>query len=224
MPFCSSCGDVFEGRGTFCIYHNPYTFSKSHDTGNFPLVKYRTVGQSGRHKSHKSKDYDDMKHYDQTYDQNYDQNDLSVVPYQQTFNQNFNSTYPYGSQVSSSQLASVAAQTFTRLTSQHAINSMTFSTSPSGMKSVAVTANKEREQCGICRKWFPDHRRLELHHWEHTSGCEVHGICFGKEEEYYHGTSWRHDRCFVKGCGSVYRKEGGWKGSVIEAHIRESHP
>lgn len=48
-------------------------------------------------------------------------------------------------------------------------------------------------------------------------------MCFGKEEEYFHATSCRHDRCFVKGCGSIYRKEGGWKGSVVEAHVREWH-
>ena len=105
MPFCTSCGDVFEGRGNFCIFHNPYAFTKSHtdsyskhDTNNYPLVKYRTGGQTSRHnKSHKFKDYDDLKHYDQIYDQTYDPNDLSIIPYQQ----NFTSNYSHGSQISS---------------------------------------------------------------------------------------------------------------------------
>lgn len=54
-------------------------------------------------------------------------------------------------------------------------------------------------------------------------GCEAHGVCLREEDIGWHAAEWRHDRCFVRWCGSVYRREGGWKGTVIEGHVRGWH-
>lgn len=48
-------------------------------------------------------------------------------------------------------------------------------------------------------------------------------MCFGQEEEHYHGTQYRHERCFVRGCTSPYRREGGWKSGVVEGHVKKWH-
>ncbi|KAH7130300.1 hypothetical protein B0J11DRAFT_248692 [Dendryphion nanum] len=225
MPYCISCGDAFTGPGSLCVFHNPTAFSKTqmdtynkYDNNNLPLIKYRTSGQGSRHKPHKHREYENFNYYDQsieqTFDQFHDTNDLSLAPYYH------NHTNDH--QHSPSHL-NHAAQTFTRLTSQHAINSLTLTSTPAGLKTISVIPNKDREQCPVCRKWFPDAERLRMHRWEYSSGCEVHGICFGREEEAFHASKCRHDRCFVKGCPSLYRKEGGWKGSVVEGHVKEWH-
>ena len=39
----------------------------------------------------------------------------------------------------------------------------------------------------------------------------------------WHAQSKRHERCFVRNCERIYRKEGGWRGSVIEDHVMEWH-
>ena len=207
MPYCTSCGSYFDGRGTYCALHNPYLFTKPQGDRfkpdqHFPDIKYRT---GHNHKPHKHTNYDtygNPNKYDRTND-----NSLTLFP---------------GPQTSSTALHQAATH-FRNLADNHAINNMTFSVTSNGTKSVSVSANKDREQCAVCKKWFPDRRRLELHQWEFQSGCEVHEICFAQEEGYYHGVSYRHDRCFVRGCGSVYRREGGWKASVVEAHVREWH-
>lgn len=199
MPFCTTCGEVFEGLGSHCPFHNPYLFTNNLDSSDRDIIKYRT-GHGRRHK------HGALKYYD-SYD------DQALVPYRN----------PQSQIAISNHALRDTAHTFSRLTSDYAINNMTLSLHPSGTKSISVSANKDREQCPICRQWFSNSKRLDKHKWEFPSGCEVHEMCFGREEEHFHGTSWKHDRCFVKGCTSLYRMEGGWKTKVVEGHVREWH-
>ncbi|KAF2009994.1 hypothetical protein BU24DRAFT_68962 [Aaosphaeria arxii CBS 175.79] len=252
MSFCNTCGEMFEGPGSYCLYHDPYSTKHSFgynklDFDGFPSIKYRTgQGSHGHnhhrhhqqqhhlhhphthHTSHKLKDYDTydvLGRYDNSLDL-VAPSDSALIQYNdQTALQPFNN-YNYNYQTSNSQshpILAAAASTFTRLTANYSINHMSFSMAPNGTKSVNVSANKDREQCSTCKKWFPDHEKLRNHMWELPSGCEVHNMCFTRDEESFHGTRCRHDRCFVKGCGSVYRKEGGWKTGVVENHVREFH-
>ncbi|KAF2728978.1 hypothetical protein EJ04DRAFT_503174 [Polyplosphaeria fusca] len=195
MPYCTSCGDRFEGRGIYCGYHGAKTYGRGYEQPNAyytpdsnPNVHYRT-GHRQRH--------DDLTH----------SASLSLFP----------------SPLSTSASLQQAASQFRNLADEYAINHMTFHTHANGTKSVQVSANKDRCQCTVCKDWFPDRRRLEQHQWEQQGGCEIHELCFPSNDEHFHGTTYRHDRCFVRGCVSIYRREGGWKTSVIETHIREWH-
>ena len=38
-----------------------------------------------------------------------------------------------------------------------------------------------------------------------------------------HAEEERHERCFVRGCPSEYRKKSGWRGRAIEYHVRRLH-
>lgn len=111
------------------------------------------------------------------------------------------------------------------LISTFAVNEMEFTVGADGSKTAKGTPNKDREQCGVCWKWFPDRDRLDVHKMEKPSGCEVHHICFEKKEVPYHGTYERHTRCFVRGCGHAQRKDGAylWTEADIEQHIRDQH-
>jgi hypothetical protein len=225
MPSCLICNEWFNGHGQYCPLHNPqfYSKNKKHHSYNYDYdydpdydqdypnqIRYRTGhGRHGYHKPHKLKFYEAYDGGNALYNAG---NNMALTRLSDTAldfaPQNLQST----------------AQTFQRLTNNYAINNMRFDVDPSGTRSVSVVANKEREQCLICRKWFPNRRGLLEHkQYEFTSGCEVHNTCFGKEEEHFHGTEWKHDRCFVKGCPTPYRREGGWKTRVIEHHIRQCH-
>ncbi|KAF2180053.1 hypothetical protein K469DRAFT_593836 [Zopfia rhizophila CBS 207.26] len=195
MPFCTKCGDRFQGRGTLCAYHNIPIYTKTYDTYN-TAEPYYTHDASHRH------------YYDSPHRPHYS---------------NYNAASLFPSPRTSNTQLQVAAHQFRKLADDYAINHMTFNSHPNGTRSVQVSANKDREQCSVCKKWFADHQKLELHLWEFPSGCEEHEVCFRQEEEYFHGTTYRHGRCFVRGCQSIYRREGGWKSGVVERHVRDCH-
>lgn len=216
MPFCTSCGNYFDGRGSRCAIHNPHYFTKTYnfDSSNaFPDIKYRT-GYSQRDKPYKAKEVED---YTGLYDTDYANNDvyvngvnaggMDIIPAQNSYQQ----------------LSQTTAQTFRLLNREHHISSLSISSHPNGTRSLSITPNRDREKCPTCKKWFSDRTKLNMHKVELPSGCEEHSLCFGFEEEHYHGTSWRHDRCFVKRCPSIYRREGGWKTGVVDDHVRSWH-
>ncbi|KAF1993215.1 hypothetical protein P154DRAFT_625615 [Amniculicola lignicola CBS 123094] len=221
MPFCHICADGFDGHGNYCERHNTsYAVTKTYDTydaynpskyetvEHYPMVKHRSSHQNYHKPTYK---YNDYKHNDyNTYD--------NTLTYHASSSSN-----PIPVPLNTSNIVAATASTFRSLATDYTINSLSLSISPSGTKSILVTANKDRIQCPVCKEWFPDHQRLDMHHYEYPSGCEVHQTCFGREEELWHGTSCRHERCFVKGCSSVYRREGGWKRGVVEDHVREWH-
>ncbi|KAF2121115.1 hypothetical protein BDV96DRAFT_640521 [Lophiotrema nucula] len=193
MPFCNTCGSFYEGRGLYCPYHG----SKKTFPKSYeqPSGYYNVDGIPPM-------EYNSHKHHNR-----YNSPDLSLFPSRHGTSANLQS----------------AATHFRNLANDYTINNMTFHTHPNGTKSIQVSANKDRVQCSTCKQWFPDRKRLEAHQWEYVSGCEDHAVCFSREDEMWHGTSWKHDRCFVKGCESVYRREGGWKAGVVEDHVRKWH-
>jgi hypothetical protein len=211
MPYCSTCGVRFKGHGTHCLLHSTKyhhtstrlqnTYSYNSDSTNSSGVRFRTGGPRTR--------------FANTHDP-YNDNTNALVRY----NHSGNSIQPYNTTTA---LAQPLVATFTTLSHAHAISSLTYSISPQGAHSLSAEANFEREQCSVCRKWFPDHQKLQYHHREFPVGCEEHGICLREEDVQWHGNRERHERCFVRGCGSVYRREGGWKGVVVERHVREWH-
>jgi hypothetical protein len=219
MPYCSTCGVRFKGHGTHCFLHTNnsyrYTTTKLNDQYNYNSdstnssgVRFRTGGPRARFA---------LTHH-HTHNQPYNDTN-ALVPYSQTHHRS-NLAYPT---TTTTALAQPLVATFTTLSHAHAISSLTYSITPSGAHSLSAEANLEREQCTVCRKWFPDHQKLEYHQWEFPVGCEEHGVCLRQEDVQWHGNRERHERCFVRGCGSVYRKEGGWKGVVVERHVREWH-
>ncbi|KAF2241045.1 hypothetical protein BU26DRAFT_497000 [Trematosphaeria pertusa] len=215
MPFCTTCGSYFDGRGSHCALHNPYLQTHYADTSSPINISYRT-GTGGRYATpirRKAKLYDD---YDGMLDTYNDRN--AVARYSPR-----NSLASLPDPITSPSHLRPLATTFAHLTTHHAITSLTYSVSPTGTRSITATANPDREQCSTCRQWFPDRRRLELHQWEFPVGCEMHSVCLREEDIGWHAVSERHERCFVRGCGSIYRREGAWKRGVVEGHVRGRH-
>lgn len=211
MPYCVVCGNRFKGRGSYCVLHH----TSGLDHAWRPSYNYSsdsTDPSSVRcHVDHRN-------HYRRLRVSNGDDN---YDPYSNT-----NALVRYGhghASKSGTALAQPLVQTFTTLSHNHAISALTYTITPSGAQSLTAEANFDREQCPVCRKWFPDHQKLDDHRYEFPAGCEIHGLCLRLEDVLWHGTSERHERCFIKGCGSVYRKEGGWKAGVVEGHIRSWH-
>ncbi|PSN62247.1 hypothetical protein BS50DRAFT_141392 [Corynespora cassiicola Philippines] len=232
MPYCTSCGYFFEGRGNYCGLHNPYYPTKTRDHHIYtdsaePLgIRYGTgrfqnqYSNPHRHrphsKVHRAKGHD-------IYDYNndalqLDNNQGALTKYNVT-----NDIAISNSPRSLNTMLHAAATVFQDLAANHAIDHMRFSVAPNGTRYVSAHANKEREQCQTCQKWFPDSMRLDHHKREFGSGCEAHAMCFRDDEAYFHGCDAKHDRCFVRGCASIYRREGGWKNVVVEDHVRTWH-
>ncbi|KAF1846775.1 uncharacterized protein K460DRAFT_284147 [Cucurbitaria berberidis CBS 394.84] len=211
MPYCITCGAYFQGRGSRCVLHNGHrlqarwqdSYNYSSDSTDPSSIRYRT-DQRRRPRNLR------FTNAHETVDQLNNPNTLVH--------------YNHGTlTVPDTALAQPLVHTFATLSHAHAISSLTYSILPSGGQSLTAEANFEREQCRVCRTWFPDHQKLEYHQRELPVGCDVHGICMRMEDVHWHGTSERHERCFVRGCGSVYRMEGGWKGGVIEGHVKGWH-
>ncbi|KAH7398212.1 hypothetical protein BKA66DRAFT_437293 [Pyrenochaeta sp. MPI-SDFR-AT-0127] len=212
MPYCITCAARFKGGGIHCAIHNPYRSGNRHqDTQNYSSdstnpssIRYRADYRRRSRNLRFENTRDLYDHYNNTPN--------ALVRYEHGVTTNVDAA-----------LAQPLAYAFTTLSHAHAISSVTYSVTPSGVQTLAAEANFEREQCTVCRQWFPDHEKLQNHQWEFPVGCEVHGLCMRAEDAQWHGTSERHERCFVRGCESVYRREGGWKGSVVEGHIRGWH-
>jgi hypothetical protein len=123
----------------------------------------------------------------------------------------------------SAQYLGTIASEFRYLADDFAVNRITASVLPDGTRELCIEANNERERCSTCGTWFADRQKLERHMWEFPCGCSKHGMCFTKEDEYYHGVMYRHERCFVRGCDTLFRKERGWKESAIKDHVKKWH-
>lgn len=219
MPYCTLCGYYFKGRGTRCVFHdpNPITvdtqsrYTSSNITTAYPLnepqgiVRYKpkTRGQSSR----KAPTYTDYEPYRDLIHLPSSSTDPSTLPELNP------STLDELQSLASSPLYSNVSLTVAAASNSHSTPSYTLSLAP----------NLHREQCSRCKEWFPDQKRRERHAWEYPSGCDVHEMCFGIDEEYYHGVQYRHDRCFVRECKSVYRREGGWKKEVVKDHVADWH-
>jgi hypothetical protein len=215
MPYCSTCGVRFKGQGTHCLLHSNsfrHTSTRLHDynynsdSTNSSGICFRTGGSRPR------------AHFADTHGR-YNDTTNALVPYS---NHHHHTTQRYNNNTTRA-LAQPLVATFEDLSQEHAISSLTYSVMPSGAHTLRAEANFEREQCTVCREWFPDHQRLEDHHYEFPVGCEKHGVCLRREDVQWHGNRERHERCFVRGCQSIYRREGGWKSVVVERHVRESH-
>lgn len=141
-----------------------------------------------------------------------------------TPNYNYSSLIPTSSNTpTNTDYLTTLSTSFLDLSTNHAISRITATISPTGTRSITIDANTAREQCSVCRTWFADRQKLDTHKWEFPCGCSKHGMCFTKEDEYYHGVMYRHERCFVKGCQTLFRREGGWKESSIRDHVKEWH-
>jgi hypothetical protein len=201
MPYCTTCGYYFNGRGSHCSLHIPYL----QDTYDTP-IRYRTgrfrqprkPRQIGYHDSYNGPDTDDSK--------------LALT------SRNFN----VGQALRSDNLRPLLT-TFNHLADTNSIASLTYNVSPAGDLSLTAHANLAREQCVVCLQYFPDRPHLDTHNWELPVGCEKHGVCLRWEDVEFHAMDERHSRCFVTSCRTRYRKEGGWRGSVVERHVREWH-
>jgi hypothetical protein len=220
MPYCTTCGVRFRGQGVDCglhyDYHNNQTSSGTYDQYNYSSestnpgrARSRTRGNRRRLGTLRfGEAHDIYAHYD-------DHN--AVVRY----NTNGNAHRP---SLASVALAQPLVQVFSTLADTHAISSVKYSVSPlTGTHSLTAEANFEREQCAVCQHWFPDVDKLRHHHKEFSIGCDECRVCLRPEDIWWHSQRMRHERCFVRGCDSVYRREGDWKAGVVERHVRQCH-
>ncbi|KAF2630929.1 hypothetical protein BU25DRAFT_220351 [Macroventuria anomochaeta] len=211
MPHCATCSAHFHGPGHHCALHES-AFRRSHikqyhnysSDSTYPgdthfRTSAGTVGTVARRRRHHHDGYNDA--YALAL---YNTNNIDVP-------------------AMNTPLAHTLAQSFATLQDSHVIATLTYSVTPTGTQTLTAEANLEREQCPVCYTWFPNHEKLEFHQWKNPVGCEAHGICMRMEDALWHGTKERHERCFVQGCGSVYRREGGWRARVVERHVSRSH-
>lgn len=215
MPDCVNCGVRFKGRGVDCglHYHNrPSTrlydqYNYSSNATDLSSVWFPTEGTRRRHRTLRFADH---------HGHHYDSHNAIV-------RSNTNG-YVHQPRLLSSALAQPLVQVFSALTDTHAIASVRYSVNPStGTHSLTAEANFDRKQCAVCQTWFPDHEKLLHHQLEFQVGCEECGVCLTREDTLWHAKAVRHERCFVRACGSVYRREGSWKAAVVERHIWERH-
>ncbi|KAF2690491.1 hypothetical protein K458DRAFT_289830 [Lentithecium fluviatile CBS 122367] len=219
MAFCTTCGAQFNGRGNHCTrhssylqdYYNQYT-SDSHDV---VPIKYRTgrfrSSSHNRHRKPRQIGYHDSYNALDTYN-----------PQTNEWANNYNG-YNGSDPITHPTTILPLTTTFDRLANNHSIAELTYSIEPTGKRSITATANPDREQCPVCFQYFADVGRLRAHTWEFPIGCERHRVCLRDEDAAWHAQSERHERCFVRGCTSVYRREGGWRGIVVENHVKGWH-
>lgn len=229
MQYCNTCGGPFQGRGRHCSSHDqtrryPYNL---HERFNYNTDSTDPEGNHTRRHTLRNRPRvtrfadDDVNNY---YNNRGDQEDYHIhedhdrqrnlVRYRRGNSNNNN--------VNTS-LTQPLVQTFRTLSRGHEIRSMTYTQFPHGVSSVQADANTEREQCDICSSWFPDHRKLMYHQQEYSAGCEEHGICIRPEDAIYHATREKHNRCFLRGCSYVYRREGDWKPGFVREHVKSAH-
>jgi hypothetical protein len=227
MPFCIKCGIHFNGRGGHCSLHSPYLqdaydyYTSDYRADTTP-IRYRT----GRFRSSLPPNSGDRRQRYQT-----EYHDSYFVP-----SSIYNPRTPFRSRFSVPKADQAQGlptlpgnhlgpllKTFHHLTDTNSIASLTYTVSPAGDLSLTAHANLTREQCLVCLQHFPDRPHLDTHNWEFPVGCEKHGICLRPEDVEFHAMNENHSRCFVTNCGTRYRKEGGWRGSVVERHVREWH-
>lgn len=211
MPYCTVCGEYFEGRGTYCAYHSGSVPEASRH-GNY----YYSSDSSGPAKirfSTRQRHYHSPHYADPRFLDGYHNHSTSLVKH----SHRNRTTKDYTA------LTRPLVHAFEDLSHNHEIASLTYSVDRAGGQSLRASANFDREQCLVCHRWFPDHQKLEVHRWEFPVGCEEHGVCLREEDVQWHATDEKHERCFVRRCETEYRKEGGWKPGYIKAHMLRYH-
>lgn len=206
MPYCLTCNTYFQGSGAYCALHKSslrlrhtqeyynYSSDSSYPGDTHFRTSHGTAGAVALRRPHRDTGYNALSHYNQ--------HDVPTI---------------------NTPLAHTLAQSFAMLQDSHVIASLTYSMARDGAQTVTAHANLEREQCPVCYVWFANHQQLESHQWEYPVGCEVHGVCMRLEDALWHATKERHERCFVRECGTVYRREGGWRSRVVEEHVKRWH-
>lgn len=209
MPYCSHCGEPFRGRGSRCALHNShaphvrfYENNYSSDSSDAARVRLATQRRHDR-----SSPYVDARHYDPHLHRH------SLVRY----------GHPDRTGRDLNAVTQPLVHAFGDLSPNHEIATLSYAVDRAGGQSLTAAVNFDREQCTVCYRWFPDQHKLNSHKWDFPLGCEEHQMCLREEDVQYHATSERHHRCFIRGCEAEYRKEGGWKESVIKAHMRHYH-
>lgn len=210
MSRCSICNTLIYGTGSLCALHKS-TFRRSRTLDYYDYssesshpanTNYRTSqGSAGVAALHRPRHRDGYN------------NGRALALYSSDRDPRTTTTA----------LATTLSQSFTTLQDAHVVSSLTYTITPDGTQTVTAQANLEREQCMICFTWFPNREKLDYHQWEYPIGCAAHGICMRTEDALWHGTNERHERCFLQNCSSVYRREGGWRSSVVEKHVKAWH-
>ena len=86
-----------------------------------------------------------------------------------------------------------------------------------------IRINQNRVQCECCQRWFANLELRDDHSRTYTSGCAIHGLCFGQTDNVVHSLASRHTRCFIHNCTSKYRIYDGWDNASIMTHIKNQH-
>jgi hypothetical protein len=213
MPACTICGVRIRGLGSRCAQHR-YT-GRRYDEYNYssdstdPRSTYHRTGTGTRARHAHFADNQDI----------YGQYDISnaLVRYRTHGNAHQSISHP-------NELAKPLVHVFDRFSNSHAIASVQYSANPSsGDYSLSAQANLDREQCTNCLQWFPDRLKLQYHQQEFPVECEQCNVCLRGDNIAYHATNVEHDRCFVRTCGSDYRRLGNWKHRYVERHVLARH-
>lgn len=233
MPYCMRCRASFRGPGRYCGRHG---INEGRDR-RYPYNAYEhfnynsdSTDPAGGHMRSRQRDPPSrMRFADEHGGQDmYESNDNYASRGDHNLGGRHDRRtgvirYGHGDFNVDTSLHQPLVYTFNTLSRAHAIRSMTYNVSPLGDRSVTAEANMEREMCHICKHWFPDHERLEYHQQEFSAGCEEHRKCMRPEDAMYHASREKHDRCFVRGCYSAFRREGDWRASAIVEHIGKYH-
>ncbi|KAF1964475.1 hypothetical protein BU23DRAFT_561918 [Bimuria novae-zelandiae CBS 107.79] len=241
MPYCTVCSAHFTGRGSYCTHHNPYV-QTYYNTSDSNGIRYRTgsnLALTKHHHPHRSRKpfaigFRDSHDALERYRPHTSSNALALTGYHSPISHHYldedydNYSHSHGYNRRTDPLLSASnlkplGYAFERLSAAHAITQLTYAIDIHGTRSVTATANPEREQCTSCGIFVPDRMRLLGHYADFPVQCEAHGVCLRWEDVLVHADEEMHERCFVRGCRSVYRAEGGWKGSVVEGHVRGMH-
>jgi hypothetical protein len=210
MPVCVVCSKRFRGPGTRCAQHSSTrrTYNYNSDSTD-PSSIHGRMGDRTRPRHAHFVDNHDMYGY-------YDSNN-AVVRY---------GTHGDGHHLDSqsTDLAQSVVQVFDTSSTTHAIAAAEYSVNPStGAYSFSAQANLDREQCTVCRLWFPNHYKLECHQLDFPIGCEECGVCLRRDSVAWHADMEKHERCFVRECVSGFRVFGNWKYRFVKRHILETH-
>ena len=208
MPYCTTCAYPFSGHGTTCPKHTSIyvTLEKPSSTHNHH--QQHLYHDQDQHLDlevyqQQPQDHHEPKHQHQYQHRHHHHQDQPIIP---------------------TSYIKAATTEFHYLAPNHAITRLTATLHPNGTRSLTLEANLDREQCPTCKTWFASREKLDVHTWEYAYGCAEHELCFrSKEDEFFHGVSWRHNRCFVRGCESLMRREGGWKWGQVRRHVRDVH-
>jgi hypothetical protein len=211
MPSCILCNSYFKGRGAHCNCHNYHSATRVRNRYNYNSDSTEPSSIGFRNSNGNGNRPRTLRFADTTNMYGQNTNNNAVVRYDGRYGAYDNTN---------TALAQPLINTFTKLSNTHAISSLTCSYDPSGGYSFKAEANLDRERCNV---WFADYEKLQSHQWEFSVGCEEHGVCMRMEDVQWHATTWKHERCFFRGCHSQYRRKGRWMDEAIEYHVLSRH-